>query len=122
MKCEDKRKSKENKGKSKGKSKGTKGVILGAKGSHKGKTSRTGLSGLEHSKSETTSETQESAQTCPTDNSRFHNGWGHDQWNDGWSYDEWNDDWSGTKVVNKRMTIPQSHFHLEVGILVPRVV
>ena len=28
----------------------------------------------------------------------------------------------GTKVGNKRMTLPQAHFHLEVWILVPRVV
>ena len=55
--------------KSKGKSKGTKG----AKGSHKGNTSITGLSGFEHSKSEASSDTQESVQTCPTDTS----------WNDG---------------------------------------
>ena len=41
-KSEGKGKSKEKKRKSKGKSKGTKG----AKGPHKGKTSRTGLSGL----------------------------------------------------------------------------
>ena len=37
---------------------------------------------------------QESAQTCPTDNSVLHDGWSHDEWNDGWSSDEWNDDWS----------------------------
>ena len=28
----------------------------------------------------------------------------------------------GTKVGNKCMTIPQAHFHMEVWILVPRVV
>ena len=28
----------------------------------------------------------------------------------------------GTKVGNKRMTLPQAHFHLEVWILVPRAV
>ena len=55
-----------------------------AKGSHKGKTSKTGLSGLENSKSETNSETQESAKTCLPDTS----------WNDGWSFDEWSGDWS----------------------------
>ena len=71
-----------------------KGAIQGVKGSHKGKTSKTGLSGLENSKSETSPETQESAKTCPTDNSWFHDGWCLDAWNDGWSYDEWNDDWS----------------------------
>ena len=88
-KSEGKGKSKENKGKSTGKSKGTKG----AKGSHKGKTSKTGLSGLENSKSEASSDTQESAQTCPTDTS-WNDGWNCDEWNDGWSSDEWNDDWS----------------------------
>ena len=46
-------KSEENKGKSKGQSKGTKG----AKGSHKGKTSKIGPSGLENSKSEANSDT-----------------------------------------------------------------
>ena len=54
-KSEGKGKSEQNKGKSKGKSKGTKG----ANGSHKGKTSKTGLSGLENSKSEMSSETRE---------------------------------------------------------------
>ena len=43
--------------KSKGKSKGTKSANQGAKGSHEGKTSKTGLSGLENSKSETNSQT-----------------------------------------------------------------
>ena len=81
--------------------KGTKG----AKGSHKGKTSKTGLLGLENSKSEKSSETQESAHTRHADNSWIH---------DGWKYDEWNDDWSSTSVGNKRMTIPQAHFHKEV--------
>ena len=88
-KSEDKGKNKENKGKSKGKSKGTKG----AKGSHKGKTSKTGLSGLGNLTSEASSDTQESAQTCPTDLS-WNEGWNCDEWNDCWSFDEWNDDWS----------------------------
>ena len=61
-KSEGKGKSKENKGKSKGTSKGTKSANQGAKGSHKGKTSRAVLSGLQNSKSEISSETQESAQ------------------------------------------------------------
>ena len=82
------------KGKSKG-TKGTKGAIQGAEGSHMGKTSTTGLSGLENSKSEPSSETRESAQTWPTDNSSWiHDGWNGDEWNDGRSFDEWNDDWS----------------------------
>ena len=54
--------SEENKGKSKGKSKGTKSANQGAKGVHKGKTSKAGLS--------------ESAQTCPTANPWFHDGTG----------------------------------------------
>ena len=48
---------------------------------------------LKNSKSETTSDTQESAETCPTDTS-WNDGWNGDQWNDGWSFDEWNDDCS----------------------------
>ena len=83
-------KSKENKGKSKGKSKGTN---QGAKGLHKGKTSKAGLSGLENSKSVASSDIQESAQTCTTDTS-WNDGWNVDEWNDGWSFDAWNDDWS----------------------------
>ena len=43
--------------------------LQGAKGSYKGETSKTGLSGLENPKSETCSGTQESAQTCPADTS-----------------------------------------------------
>ena len=49
------------------------------------KTSKAGLSGLENSKSEASSDIPESAQTCTTDTS----------WNDGWNGDEWNDDWIG---------------------------
>ena len=63
------------------KTKGTKSSNQGVKSSHKGKTSKTGLSCLENSKSGTSSETQESGQTCPTDTS----------WNEGWNGDEWND-------------------------------
>ena len=83
-KTEGKGKSKENRRKSK--------ETKGAKGSNQGKTSKTGLSGRENSKSEASSETQESALTCPTDTS-WHDG-NFDDWNDGWSFDEWNDDWS----------------------------
>ena len=75
--------------KSQGISKGTKG----AKGSYKGKTSKTGLSSIENSKSEISSDIQESALTCPTDTS-WNDGWNCDEWHDGWSFDEWNDDWS----------------------------
>ena len=103
--------------------KGTKSANQGAKGSHKGKTSKAGLSGLENSKSEASSDIQESAQTCTTDTS----------WNDGWNWDDWNDGFSmngmmtgvlldGTKVGNKRMTLPQAHFYLEVWMSVPPVV
>ena len=67
-KSEDKGKNQERKGKSKGKSKG-------AKGSYKCKTTKIGLSGLENPKSETSSETQDSAQTYPTDNSYTDNSW-----------------------------------------------
>ena len=85
-KSEGKGKSKEKKGKSKRKYKGTKSTkgTKGAKGPHKGKTSKTGLSGLENSKLGTSSETQGSAQTCPTDDSWFHDGWSFDEWNGGW--------------------------------------
>ena len=71
----------------------TQSANQGAKGLHKGKTSTTGLPGLENSKSEASSHTLESAQTCPTDTS-WNDGWNGDEWNDGWSFDEWNDDWS----------------------------
>ena len=87
-KSEGKGKSKENKGKSKG--------TKGTKSSHKSKTSKTGISGLEYSKSETSSETQESEQmghVCTTDTS-WNDGWNCDERNDGWSLDEWNRDWS----------------------------
>ena len=57
------------------------------------KHQKTGLSGLENSKSEASSETQESAQTYPTENSLDTDGWNGDEWNDGWSFDDWNDDW-----------------------------
>ena len=86
-------KSKENKEKSKAKCKGTTSANQGAKGLHKGKTSKAGLSGLENSKSEASSDIQESAQTCTTDIS-WNDGWNGDDWNDGWSFDDWNDDWS----------------------------
>ena len=86
----------EGKGKSKendGKSKETKSANQGAKGLHKGKTSKAGLLGLDNSKSEASSYIQESAWTCTTD-TFWNDGWvGHD-WNDGWSFGEWNDDWS----------------------------
>ena len=65
----------------------------GAKGLHKGKTSKTFVTGLENSKSETSSEAQESAQTCPTDTS-WNDVGNCDVWNVGWSFDEWKDDWS----------------------------
>ena len=86
-------KNKENNGKSEGKSKGTQSANQGAKGVHKGKTSKAGLSGLENTKSEASFDIQESAQTCTTDIS-WNDGWNGDEWNYGWSNDEWNDDWS----------------------------
>ena len=63
----------------------TKSANQGAKGMHKGKTSKTGISGLENLNSEASSETQESGHVGTTDTS----------WNDEWSFDEWNDDWIG---------------------------
>ena len=109
-KREGKGKSKENKEKSKGKSKRTKG----AKG-YKGKTSKTRPPGLENSKSETSSEIQESGHVRTTDNSWFHDGWSHDEWNGMMTVVRLD----GTKVCEKRMTIPHAHFHLEVLISVP---
>ena len=111
-------------GKTKGKSKGTKSANQGAKGSHKGKTSKTGLSGLEHSKSETSSETQESAQTCTSDPSS-NDSWNGGEWNDGWSFDEWNDDWSSVGWHEGWEQIydnSASSFSLEVWMLVPPAV
>ena len=61
-KSEGKGNSRENQGKTEGTSKGVKG----AKGSNKGKSSITRLSGLEHPRSETNTEIQESAQTYPS--------------------------------------------------------
>ena len=58
---------------------------------------KTSISGLENLKSETNSETQESARlghVCTTDTSWIHDEWSPDGWNDGWSLYEWNDDWS----------------------------
>ena len=91
-------KKKENSEKPKGKSKETKGAIQGSKGSGNGKTSKTGISGLENLKSETSSKTQESVQmgqVCTTETSWIHDEWSLDEWNDGWRLDKWNDDWSG---------------------------
>ena len=51
-------------------------MIQGAISPHKGKTSKMGLSSLEDSKSETCLlDTQESAQTFPTDNFWIQGGW-----------------------------------------------
>ena len=55
----------------------------GAKGSHKGKTSKTGLTNLENPKTD------------------IDNSWTHD----GWNCDEWNDDWSS---VGWHGTLPQA--------------
>ena len=86
-KSEGKGESKEHKGKSKG--------TKGSEGSHKGKTSKNGLSGLENSKSETSSETQESAQTCPSD-TPWNGGWSFDEWNDGCNSVGWHEGWEQT--------------------------
>ena len=58
--------------------------------SNKGKGSAAGLSGLEHSKSGAISETEELAQTYPTDNSYTNNSWCDDDW----SYAAWDNRWS----------------------------
>ena len=92
-------------GKSKGKSKGTKGAIQGAKGSHKGKTSKTGLSGL--GKLEIRDKLGNSGNgTCF---SRMHGLMTGSRL-------------AGTKVGNKRTTLPHAHLHLEAWILVPGAV
>ena len=82
-----------NNGKFKGKSQGTKSANQGAKGVHKGKTSKAGLSCLENSKSDASSDIQEPALTYTTDVS-CNDGWNGDECNYGWSFDEWNDGWS----------------------------
>ena len=51
------------------------------------KTSKAGPSGLANSKSEASSDIQESAQTCTTDTS-WNDGRNCDEWNGGWSFDE----------------------------------
>ena len=66
-------------------------------------------------KSDISSETQESAETYPTDNSHTDTS----RCDDGWSYDEWNDDWNSVgcmKVGVKLVTKSRGHFHLEVSI------
>ena len=84
-------------GNPKEKSKGSKST----KGSYKGRTSKTGLSGLEYPKSETSSETQESAQTFHTDifntdDSWFDDDWSCDEWNDYWSSVNWHEGWDAS--------------------------
>ena len=71
------------------------GQSKGSKGSGKGKTLKTGISGLENLKTETGSETQKSVhmgQVYTTDQSWIHDEWSLDEWNDGWSLYERNDD------------------------------
>ena len=119
-KSEGKGKSKENKGKSKGKSKGTKG----AKGSHKGKTSKL-VSEVLKTRKRTQARTfrnlhRHVLRTFPgtmvgmvtneTMAGVLMNGMMTGVLLD------------GTKVGNKRMTLPQTHFHLEVWMSVPPVV
>ena len=103
--------SEENNGNSKGKLEGSKSANEGAKGSHKGKTSKAGLPGLENSKSETSLGTLESAQTCPflgTMVGVFMNGTMA-----GVSMD-------GTKVGNKSSTLPKAHFHSDLDVSATR--
>ena len=56
----------------------------------KAETSTAGLSGLENSKSDASSDIQESGQMCTTDTS-WNDCWNGDEWNDG-CFDEWIDD------------------------------
>ena len=62
------------------------------------KTSNTGLSGLEKFEinQRQARKTQESAQTCHTDNSWIHDGWSFDEWNDDWSSVGWHEGWEQT--------------------------
>ena len=78
-------------------------------------------SGLANSKSEISSEFQESAQTCLTDNSKgfLTDGTMAGVLINGMMTGVLLD---GTKVWNKRATILQAHFRLEVWILVPRAI
>ena len=57
------------------------------------KTSETGLSCPDNSKSEASSQTQESALAYPIDNSHTDNSW----YDDGWSCDKRNDEWSSAR-------------------------
>ena len=81
------------------------------------KTSKAGLSGLENSKSEASSDIQESEQTCATDTS-WNSGGNGEEWNDGfcttdtsWIHDEWSPDGLyGRKIdhfsLHRRQHIP----------------
>ena len=62
------------------------------------KHQKAGLSGLENPTSETSSETQESAQTYPTDTSYTDNScvMSYDEWNDDWSSIGWHEGWEQT--------------------------
>ena len=116
-KSEDKGKSKENKGKSKG--------TKGAKGSHKGKTSKTGLSGLEKLEirgkfGKLSNVHRRVPLTLPgTMVGIVTNGTMAGVLMNGMMTGALLD---GTKVGSKRMTLPQAHFRLEVSMSVPRVV
>ena len=60
-----------------------------------------GFPGMKKTKSETSSETQESAQTYSTDNSYTDNSWcddglGYDGWTDDWSSVGWHEGWEQT--------------------------
>ena len=71
-------------------------VPKGAKGSYKGKTSKTGLSCLENPKSETSSETQESAPTLTLTTRTLAIPGVMMAWNDDWSSGGWYDGWEQT--------------------------
>ena len=125
-KSEGKGKSKEKKGKTKGKSKGTNRAIQGANGSHNGKTSKTGLSQV--------LKTRNQRQARKLRNLHKHvsltthglmmdgvltNGMMAGVLMNGMMTRALLD---GTKVGNKRATLLQAHFPLEVWISVSRLV
>ena len=114
-------KSKENKGKSKGKSEGTKSANQGAKGLHKGKTSKTSLSRLEKSKSETGSGICMCSYHWP-----FLERWLEFWWMEWWLEFWWMEWWLEFCWMARRLGTNVWHFastfRLEVWMSVPPVV
>ena len=121
---EGKGKSKENKGQSKGKSKGTKSANQGAKGSHKGNTSKAGLSGLKTRNKRQAWKLRNLHRRVPltlpgTMVGMVTNGTMTGVLMNGMMTGVLLD---GTKVGNKRVTLPQAHVHLEVWMSLPPAV